>query len=124
VLKTLDKLAIRKEFHDALERNGLDIQSIVAGIQNICVTAEKDDTRLKGYQTILKAVGLDKYETDDSGGKNWEELLVKLNEVENKKLEPAKGVTEAKYEVIQPTIPDDVKKRLEKDREVGKSIYE
>lgn len=124
VLRTLDKLAIRKEFHEALEKYGLDIQSIVRELKEICMNSEREDTRLRGLQTVLRAVGLEKYEVAESVKNDWEELLLKIGESENKQLEPGTKAKDIIYEVTEPAIPDSAKQQLQKDRTVGGSIYE
>lgn len=126
VLRTLDKLAIRRDFHDALVNNGLNMDFLVKGLKEICETADKDETRLHGLQTVLKSVGMDKYETSETDGKDWEGLLLKINEQERQgQIEDKKsGAIDAKYEVVFPDVPESAKKIREEDDEIGKSIYE
>jgi hypothetical protein len=126
VYRTLDKLSIRKEYHEALGRNGLGLDTIVGGLKDLCVNADKDDTKLKAYQFLLKSIGLDKYEVDETPGKNWEELLLKINEREQAEHKKLPEFTEGKvlYEVDTPAIPPEVLARKEKDREMNESISE
>lgn len=126
VLRTLDKLAIRRDFHDALANNGLNMDFLVKKLKDICETADKDETRLHGIQTVLKSVGMDKYETSETDGKDWEGLLLKINEQERQgKIEDKKSeAVDAKYEVVFPDVPASAKKAREEDDELGKSIYE
>jgi hypothetical protein len=126
VYRTLDKLSIRKEYHEALGRNGLGLDTIVNGIKELCMTADKDDTKLKAYQFLLKSIGLDKYEVDETPGKNWEELLLKIDAEEQKKLTPSAGAIDGKvlYEVKIPEVPPDVLERRERDKEINESLYE
>lgn len=130
VLRTLDKLAIRKDYHSALVENGLDMNMLVSNLKDIIEKATKDETRLHGIQTILKSVGLEKYETAESEGKDWEGLLLKINEKEQAdRLLPLneqpilEGVV-SKYDVVAPEVPESAKKKREEDDEIGKSIYE
>ena len=121
VYRTLDKLSIRKEYHDALDRSGFSLDKVVAGIQKIAEHAEKDDTRLKAYQVIMKSVGLDKYEAADiAEGGSWEEELMKT--VDSGKEEHAELIS-ADYEVTEPEVPDSVKHIREQEDELTKSIY-
>jgi hypothetical protein len=133
VYRTLDKLSIRKEYHDALARAGLDLDVIVGGIKSIAQTAEKDDTRLKAYQTLLKSLGLEKYETTESQtGGTWEdELLKALEKKEETKILPS-GVREnspvaedfiPEYVVEEPELPDSVKAKRDLEQETFDSIY-
>lgn len=126
VLRTLDKLAIRKEYHEALAKNGFGPDKIVAGIKEVAETAEKAGDRLKAYQTILKSLGLDTYEAVESEGKNWEELLLKIHDKEMELLEKEEeNIIEGEiYKVEQPKIPESVKKQREEDGTVERSLYD
>lgn len=69
VYRTLDKMALRKDFHRALEAQGLSFDYILTGIKNIAEDANaKDDVKLKAYLALLKSLGMDKYEESQSGG--------------------------------------------------------
>jgi len=122
VYRTLDKMAIRKEYHDALSRAGMTPDVIVAGIASIASEAEKDDTRLKAYQTLMKSIGLDKYESSDipSGG-TWEEELLKS--VEASKQDDSLEAPNSDYVVDVPDVPDEVKKMRQEEEEMTKSVY-
>lgn len=126
VLRTLDKLAIRKDLHNALVAHGLDMNFLVEHLKDLCENAEKDETRLHSVQTVLKAVGMDKYETFESEGKDWEGLLMKISEQENKtgRSLVAAPIMDAEYEVITPEIPESARKVRDEDDAIGKSIYE
>ena len=126
VYRTLDKLSIRKEYHEALSRAGISLDFIVGGIKTIAATGEKDGDKLKAYQLLLKSIGLEKYESDESsGGGSWEQELMKG--LEKKKENPAlpeAQVTDFEYEVDEPPIPKSVIDRKEGEEEMMKSIYE
>lgn len=125
VYRTLDKISIRKEYHEMLVKNGLDLDTITRGIQAITENvAEKTSDRLKGYNMILKSLGLDKYEKDEDGGKNWEELIMEASEKKEKNEETKLLDEGADYEVITPQTPDAEKKRQADEKEVGKQLYE
>jgi len=122
VYRTLDKMAIRKEYHEALARVGFTPDKVVQGIYDIATTAEKDDTRLKAYQAIMKSLGLDKYDSNDmpSGG-TWEEELLKS--IEKTRENPELAAPAEDYEVIIPEVPERVKKLREAEEEMTKSVY-
>ena len=125
VYRTLDKMSIRKEYHEALARAGLSLDVVVKGISDIAQNPEaKDDTRLKAYQTILKSLGLEKYDASDTpSGGTWEEELLKSIEKApdvNAALPPA---LDADYEVEQPEMPERMKKMRQEEDELTKSIY-
>ena len=126
VYRTLDKLAIRKEYHEALARNEVTLDSIVSGIKNIADTSYKDATKLKAYQVLLRSIGLDKYEDQEDTGKSWEEVLVKITEKEedDRKESDGKEIVDVQYEVNIPVPPDEETKRREVDRELAKQLYE
>ena len=126
VYRTLDKLSIRKEYHEALGRNGLGLDTIVGGIKKLCVSADKDDTKLKAYQFLLKSIGLDKYEATEASGKNWEELLLKIDGREQQRLDGGEKIVEGKilYEVTTPVVPPEILERQARDKEINESLYE
>lgn len=127
VLRTLDKLAIRKEYHEALAKNGMGPDALVAGIKEVALTANKAGDRLKAYTTILKSLGLDTYEAVENGGKDWEEILIKISDrerEESKNISDKKNVIEGQlYEVKIPEIPESIRAQKEKDKEIEQSIY-
>ena len=126
VYRTLDKLSMRREYHDALTRLGISFDFIAGGIKDIAVSSEKDDTRLKAYQTLLKSVGLEKYDSEGGvGAGSWEEVL--LQKIEEGKLSPGQPQElEAPpiYDVTPPIIPESVKKMHADEDEMTSSIYD
>jgi len=130
VLRTLDKLAIRKEYHVALAKNEMGIDDITKGISNLAKNSTSDKIKLGAYQTLLKTLGLDKYEVSENQGKNWEELLLKVNEAEkNESRMLGESVNTLKintpvYDVAVPKMPSSVKTQREEDSASEKSIYE
>jgi len=113
VYRTLDKLAMRKEYHEALARKGISFDFITEGIKNIASTGEKDGDRLKAYQTLLKSVGMDKYDEDGPGSSGtWEEALLK--KIEEEKSGGDKLAGPDTYEIKEPEIPES-EKQLEED---------
>jgi hypothetical protein len=119
VYRTFDKLAIRKEYHEALLRHGMDLDAIVAGIKQIADSSEEDAVKLNAYKIFLKSLGLDEYkESDHETKENWEDLI------RNSGVEKPKQIIEGKYEVIEPVVPEDVKQRQIEEKETGKNLYE
>lgn len=122
VYRTLDKLAMRREYHEAMARGGISLDSIIMGIKDICEgEGVKPATKLKGYQIFLKSLGLDEYkETPDEAKQGWEDLVRDVVE----KGELPDGGAQGDYDVIVPETPkEEAAKRAEED-EIGKSIYE
>jgi hypothetical protein len=120
VYRTLDKLAIRKEYHEALARQGITMDEIIKGIRDIATSSEKDDTKLKAWQTLLKSIGLDKYEKQENVGKGWEEIIME-------KVESGKPVMEGEFEeyvVDTPVVPESVEIETKKEKNIGKGLYE
>ena len=77
VYRTLDKIAIRKEYHEALLRNEIDLDSIVKGIKDVCTDEnESGAIKLKGWQVLLKSLGLDNYSDIEKESRNsWEDVV-------------------------------------------------
>jgi hypothetical protein len=133
VYRTLDKMALRREYHAALATNGVDFEYLVKGIKDVCDNGMSDKVRLSGYQTLLKSLGLDKYEKVEDSGKSWEESIIQLTrdnvEEGNLLAEPSEGEDDdvgdlnRMYEVEVPEMPEDEKKRRERDKELSDSFY-
>lgn len=118
VYRTLDKIVIRKEYHAALAKLGISFDYIVENLKKEVDTGEKASDRLKAISILLKSIGLDKYEETSIGGGGWEEALLKLSEGNSK------NTIEGEYEVIQPTVPNEVRIAKEKEKQEGRSLYE
>jgi len=124
VYRTLDKIAIRKEYHEALVRHGLDFDYILEKIKGVCDTTESDNAKLKGLQIIMKSLGVDTYKENEAQSKqSWEELIKEQMAKEQTQIE-APTTKFIKYEVNTPEIPEDVRKKKEEEQETGKSLYE
>ncbi len=125
VYRTLDKLSMRKEYHEALSRSGISFDYIVKGLKGIADGGEKDGDRLKAFQTLLKSVGMESYqETEGGTGGSWEEVL--LEKIESSKLTDGKETTDEvpEYEVMIPEVPESVKQQRTDEKDVLSSIYE
>jgi hypothetical protein len=127
-IKTLDKIVLRKQYHEALHQDEVDFKFIVKGIKKECEQGDKSSDRLKGYQILLRSLGMDSYDdSKDESTANWEDALQKV--IKEKKLQKAisapEEVIDQEYEVIQPKVPDSVKsKKQEESVDAGKSLYE
>lgn len=119
VYRTLDKIAMRKEYHSALAKFGITFDYIVNNIKKEIDDAPKSSDRLGAINMIMKSIGLDKYEETAIGGGGWEEVLL-LNEEKKEK----RDIVEAEYEVKQPIIPESVRIAKEKERQDGRNLYE
>lgn len=123
VYRTLDKLAMRKEYHAALAKAGISFDYIVDGIKGIAENGFKDGDRLKAFQTLLKSVGMDKYDNDSTGSSGtWEEELLKS--IESEKKGGAPKLDAPQYDVKQPEIPESARRAMEAEQEMTSSIYD
>lgn len=121
VHRTLDKMSMRKDYHQALAEQGLDLRNIVSGIKEISEKGDSDRVRLDGYKTLLKSIGLDEYkESMESTGESWEDLVrqVSQEEIDNNEEETEE------YEVEKPEIPEEEGKRRDEEYQLGKSLYD
>jgi hypothetical protein len=122
VYRTLDKMAMRKEYHESLARAGLTIDVVTAGLAQLATNGEKEDTRLKALQTVLKSLGLEKYDSSDiPAGGTWEEELLKS--IEKAPEAAALPAATQDYEVVQPEMPERMKKMRQEEEELTRSIY-
>ena len=126
VYRTLDKMGIRKEYHESLHRNGISMDYLVRGLKGIAETGFKDADRLKAYQTLLKSVGLEKYENSTGASEgSWEDVLMKKIEQEKKlPVRTALLAAPVQYEVKQPVIPESVKLAQKEEAEMTSTLYE
>jgi hypothetical protein len=133
VYRTLDKLSIRREYHEALARNGISLDYIIMGFRKIIDGTAKESDKLAALKTLLTSIGMDKYDVaDDSSGGSWEEALLKTLEDKGKNqesLESGEKVGESieedleEYEVNPPAVPELVKKAQEEERRFNHDIY-
>jgi hypothetical protein len=124
VYRTLDKMAMRKEYHEALARNGISFDYIIEGIKEQADNAYKPSDKLKAYQILLKSLGMEKYEENQISGGSWEDELLRITgKVENEEL-PKEMLAPTDYEVKIPEVPESVKKIKEREKEEGKNLYE
>lgn len=126
VFRTLDKIAMRKEFHQALIKCGIDFEYIITGLKGEAETAEESADRIRVYQILLKSLGMDKYDDVADGGSSLEDVMVK--NIEEKKVglltEGLPVNTDGDYPVFAPVVPESVKKSQAEEQEIGKSLYD
>jgi hypothetical protein len=128
VYRTLDKMALRREYHAALSRCGIDFDYLVGGIKDLCDNSDNAKIKLKGYEVLLRSLGLDKYDKAEDTGKSWEETIISIVEKnskdkkeEDKKLELNDGSDD--YEVNIPAIPKDEAEKKAVEKEISDSFY-
>jgi hypothetical protein len=131
VYKTLDKLSLRKAYHEALSQFDIDFNYIVKNLKDLGDTGN-DKIRLGVMQTLLKSLGTDKYDLTDTGaGGDWEEVLLKKIE-EEKEARPmlTEGLGDKDeideiddFEVFTPQAPKDVLAIKDKEKKIGEDLY-
>lgn len=124
VYRTLDKIQIRKEYHDALFRAGLSLDFVVDKLKSLCSDETSDKVKLGAVQTLLKSLGLDKYEKQEEAGKNWEEIILELTEKNKEVGNDLPKIDSGDYEVNAPLLPEAVKKRQKDEQEIANELYE
>lgn len=137
VYRTLDKMAMRKEYHEALAANGISFDYLVGKLKSEIDEGHKASDRINAVKVLMKSVGMDKYEESAIAGGGWEDELLKINEgkmgsMEVKKIGDGKsveaeilGVDEnGDYEVVVPQAPEHVQVERALERKQGKSLYE
>lgn len=123
VYRTLDKLAIRKEYHEALAIHGMDLPTIVEGIKNICQKSKSDAVKLNGYKVLLKSIGLEDYkESIEETKGSWEDAILEYREKEKIQIEAPKKNIE--YEVIVPQTPKEEGERIDRERKAAEGLYD
>lgn len=125
VYRTLDKMAMRKEFHEALARNGISFDYITKGIKTIADEGYKDSDKLNAFKTLLKSVGMEAYKEDTTAiTGTWEEVLLK--KIEEEKIEGVKTapLELPEYEVTVPKVPESARLAQEEEAEITSNIYD
>lgn len=127
VYRTLDKLAMRREYHQALARAGVSFDFMAQGLKNEAVGGDKSADRIKAFQILLKSIGLDKYEAIEGASTNtWEEALLESIEKDDgtKALPEGEKDDEVKeYDVIEPPMPDSLREIHDEEDRIGKELY-
>ncbi|MCK5616271.1 hypothetical protein KAR91_81165, partial [Candidatus Pacearchaeota archaeon] len=125
VYRTLDKLSIRKEYHQALVRQGISLDFIIGGVKDIAINA-KDKTALAAFQTLLKSVGMDKYEDVAQGTRGWEDLILDAEKKNNERIDAGKEpevIESTEYTVVEPKIPQEVLDKQSEELELADQLY-
>ena len=122
VFRTLDKIAMRKEYHSALAAKGITFEYIVDKIKTEIETADKASDRLEGTKILLKSIGMDKYEETAIGGGSWEDALLQIKKVEEESGQ--KKIPPVIYEVAEPVMPENIRLAKEKANKESKVLYE
>lgn len=126
IYRTLDKMAIRKEYHEALHRQGISLDTIVSGIKDLCVNSKSDQVKLGGFRVLLRSLGVDEYREDVApGGKSWEEMMKDFSQ---KEVDSGSGSDTVKqiddYEVITPKVPKDEQAKRDEENTDGANLYD
>lgn len=127
VYRTLDKMSLRKEYHKALMTAGISFDYLVEKTKKeIDSDLTKPADKLNAIKMLLKSLGMEKYEQEGISGGSWEDILMKSAEKDDQKKIAESGTKAIKevYQVKQPTMPDTLRISKEKERKVGKSLYE
>ena len=125
VYKTLDKLALRKQYVGAMSRAGIDFDYILQGIKKVADTGFKDSDRLGAYKVLLKSLGMDEYKEATGSSTSWEEELLRKTELEAAQKGDEKLLAgPKKYEVNKPELPESIKQKQKEEEEILSSIYD
>jgi len=122
VARVYDKISSRKEYNSALQKLGMDFDWIAKGLKVEAETAEKSADRIKALQIVLKSLGMDAYEDVPMDTGSWEDLILKASETKPEQIE-APDIIDADYEVVQPKIPEAMRKMREREDKQGKDLY-
>lgn len=124
VFRTLDKLSMRKEFHEAMARVGIDFDLILNTFKTEMINGEKSADRLNAAKALLKSLGMDKYEDASVSGGGWEDEIIKAHEKEKDQPLLTEGEPAELYSVNTPDVPKSVIEQRKRENELGKSLYE
>lgn len=121
--RMLDRVMIRREYHDALAEEGIDLRWIVRGIKSQAENASLDSVRLSALRMLLMSLGLNTYNVAEEGTKSWEDTL--LEATEQAEIEEANkpALVSGRYNVNIPAIPESVKAQRQEEEDLGKELY-
>lgn len=117
--RTLDRLALRKDYQQTLAKHGVDMNFIVSELKSLAMAADLDSTRLKALQVFLKSLGLDSYGKEEEGGGGWEDIVAKSIQAS----QSAPQLNQP-YTVKPPEIPKEDIDEDAKEAQLGRSLYE
>lgn len=125
VYRTLDKLAIRQEYQEALAIHGLTIDNLVKGIKNALDSTKDEKVKLQIYALLLKTLGIDQYTVKDTNNDDasWELMKSLQKSIGEKEMTKDYGYETKEYEVVVPSIPKEEKIKEERERETARAIY-
>ena len=128
VYRTLDRLAMRKEYHEALARHGLDFDFMVKKLKQLADNAASEGVQLGALQALMKSVGIEKYEVENVPAGSWEDELMKAvtkSAMDPKALPTSSDVPSGipVYAVEIPQAPAHVKEEREKELAEMKEIF-
>lgn len=125
VYRTLDKIAMRKEYHKALTKCGLSFDYVVENVKKeIDSPLGKASDKLKALGMLLKSLGMDKYEETAIGGGGWEEALLAIKQNESDEDRARVKAEVVDYEVITPEMPEELRVAKDKANEEAKGLYD
>jgi len=132
VYRTLDKMSIRKEYHEALGRSGIGFDYLLKNIKDIIEWSKSDSVKLQAIQTLMRSIGVDKYEDAQVQTKSWEEAVIQAVEKaeDTKRLLGDNAITDddidinVDYEVHEPEITKTEEDIRNADDDAGKKLYE
>lgn len=120
VYTTLDRLSLRKGFHAALSKAGISMDYLVSRLKKISDN-EDDEISLKAISTILKSLGLEKFEEVQQSGAAWEDAILSASS-KNQVLETQKD-PEGLYEVKRPEVTQEVLDKRQNEIDEAHELY-
>jgi len=124
VYRTLDKIAMRKEYHSALARSGITFDYVVNNIKSEIDSGEKASDRLTGLKMLLQSLGMDKYDETAIGGGGWEEILQEIRDKKEREGVDGFDTDIPEYKVVLPEMPEEVKIAKEAANKEAKELYD
>ena len=112
----LDKLALRKEFQKTLAEQGITLDFLVGRLKKV-ISSDNDKVALQGIQTVMKTIGVDRPDDEDTQGRAWEDVVL-----EN--AQQAVETTPGHYEVVQPEMPESLRAKKDEEKRTGRELYE
>lgn len=119
--RTLDRLALRRDYQEALSRHGVDMDFIVTEVKGLAIAADLDSTRLNALRMLMRSMGLDSYGKEEEGAQGWEKTISSAV-VKNKVSPQLSGP--APYEVNRPVMPASLTQERKDEADLGKELYE
>lgn len=119
LMVTMDRLSLRREFHEAMYRAGLTPDKLMTTLSDH-VDSTDAKVSIKAVEVTLKMLSMFRPESSSGDVKSWEEIVLeKATAIQEGDM---KQISQPVYDVKIPEVPPDMAEMAEQVRNEGRSI--